>query len=460
MSTQTRLHVAKFGGTSLADHAAMQRCANVVLNDSFIKVVVVSASSGVTNYLVQLANRQTETHEQADIIESIKAVQLEIINKLNDPSKVLKTVLAILDNLQHAVTELNNLYSNKAVDEILSFGEQMSSVIFSQVLNESAALRGLSQGYARAFDVRAVMRTDSNFGHAQPQIDEIAQLSNELLAPLLSTQVIVAQGFIGSDKFGNTTTLGRGGSDYSAALLSEALGANEVQIWTDVPGIYTTDPRITGHAKPMLELSFNEAAELATFGAKVLHPATILPAARANIDVFVGSSVNPELGGTWIKKQPSAPGIRAIALRENQTLLTVSSPAMLHASGFLARVFAILAKHDLSVDLITTSEISVALTIDKAPNEHVAVISEECLAELSDFCSVKVETDLALVAAIGNHSITETGNDSARKLFQSLSSHPLRMICHGASIHNICFLVHQRNAKSVVQSIHDDVFSL
>lgn len=453
MSSSNNLQVAKFGGTSLANYEAMCRCAQIVLNDQNIKAVVVSASSGVTNLLVQLSSNSLAQSEIDDSLNKIRSIQNDILNGLQAESTLVQTIDKLILELKQEIVTLSQNYSSKQVDLILSFGEQMSSLLFAEVLNQLK-----KDIVATHFDVRNVMRTDSSFGNARPQLDDITDLATEHLVPLMANKIVVLQGFIGSDKFGNTTTLGRGGSDYSAALISEAVNASAVQIWTDVPGIYTTDPRITGKAKPMPELSFSEAAELATFGAKVLHPATILPAARANIDVFVGSSVNPELGGTWIRKKPTEPGIRAIALREKQTLLTVSSPNMLHASGFLARVFAILAKFELSVDLITTSEISVALTIDKAPNNHVGVISDECIAELASFCEVKVETDLALVAAIGDHRVTESGTDGAKKLFNSLSNHPLRMICHGASIHNICFLVEQNKAKQVVQSIHDDVF--
>ena len=180
----------------------------------------------------------------------------------------------------------------------------------------------------------------------------------------------MTQGFIGSDEAGQTTTLGRGGSDYSAALLAEALKASAVEIWTDVAGIYTTDPRLAPNAHPIAEISFNEAAEMATFGAKVLHPATILPAVRQQIQVFVGSSKEPEKGGTWIRHQvEDAPVFRAVALRRDQTLLNLHSLQMLHAQGFLAETFATLARHKISVDLITTSEVNVSLTLDKTGSD-------------------------------------------------------------------------------------------
>jgi len=238
----------------------------------------------------------------------------------------------------------------------------LSSYLFTQVL------RGQGLDAVR-FDVRKVLKTDSQFAKATPNIAATAAAAQKYLVPLLAEQVVVTQGFIGSDEHNQTTTLGRGGSDYSAALLAEAINAKSVHIWTDVVGIFSTDPRLCVKATPIARLSFDEAAEMATFGAKVLHPATILPASRSHISVFVGSSREPQLGGTWIEKEKSEqPGIRAVTQRKNQILLTVKSPEMLLASGFLARVFTILSEFNISVDLVTTSEISVAITLDNAPN--------------------------------------------------------------------------------------------
>lgn len=216
---------------------------------------------------------------------------------------------------------------------------------------------------------------------------------------------MVTQGFIGSEPKGRTTTLGRGGSDYTAALLGEALGVGRVDIWTNVPGIYTTDPRVVPAAKRIDKIGFEEAAEMATFGAKVLHPATLLPAVRSDIPVFVGSSKDPAAGGTLVCNTTENPPLfRALALRRKQTLLTLHSLNMLHARGFLAEVFNILARHNVSVDLITTSEVSIALTMDTTGATSVggSLLTTSLLTELSSLCRVEVEENLALVAIIGN----------------------------------------------------------
>jgi aspartate kinase len=270
--------------------------------------------------------------------------------------------------------------------------------------------------------------------------------------------VVITQGFIGSDDAGNTTTLGRGGSDYSAALIAEAVKAAGLEIWTDVPGIYTTDPRIAAKARPIPEISFSEASEMANFGAKILHPSTLLPALRHQIPVFVGSSKLPEQGGTWIKKEvASAPLFRALALRCNQTMVTLRSPNMFHTYGFLSEVFQILAKHKISVDLITTSEVSVSLTLDQTNTAGGAPeLPEQAQRELEELCIVEVEQNLCLVALIGNNMSGCKGY--TKKVFNALEDFNLRMICYGASPHNLCFLIRSSDSRRAVQKLHTDLF--
>ncbi|WP_419569787.1 lysine-sensitive aspartokinase 3 [Rheinheimera sp.] len=444
------LIVAKFGGTSVADFPAMSRCADIVLADPAIRLIAVSASSGVTNLLVDIT-RQTEVAARFEAYAGIEKITLAVLEKLQQPHAVAAEIETLLADLRNLIETGGAVYSGAHKDLIQSFGERLSSVLFAQVLRERGAK-------ASAFDVRRVLRTDSRFGKGEPQVKEIAALADVHLKPLLADQLIVTQGFIGADVTGQTTTLGRGGSDYSAALLGEALQADIVQIWTDVVGIFTTDPRLTSEARCIPEISFDEAAEMATFGAKVLHPATLIPAMRRNIRVFVGSSREPEAGGTWIAKQVEhKPAYRAIALRKSQTLITVKSPEMLHAAGFLARVFDILSRHQISVDLVTTSEISVALTLDETPGSAFNQNIEPALVELRSFCEVTVEQGLSLVAVIGNqlHSSKGVTGD----LFSALEKINMRLICHGASRHNLCFLVQEEQAAKVVKDLHQRLFN-
>ena len=231
-----------------------------------------------------------------------------------------------------------------------------------------------------------------------------------------------------------------------------------LEIWTDVPGIYTTDPRIASKAAPIPEISFSEASEMANFGAKILHPSTLVPALRHDIPVFVGSSKEPEKGGTWIRHQvESSPLFRALALRCNQTMVTLRSANMFHAYGFLAKVFEILAKHKISVDLITTSEISVSLTLDQTDTSGGAPqLPQAAREELEELCKVEVEHDLCLVALIGNNMSESKGY--AKQVFGTLEDFNLRMICYGASPHNLCFLVHESVSRQAIQKLHTELF--
>ena len=453
VQSTSSLTVAKFGGTSVADYQAMLRCANIIKSDNSNRLVVVSASSGVTNLLVRLSQKNVSVIEQKDIVESIRAIQVNITQHLSSDveAQLNQEIDSLLDELtQHALTQLLQ-YSTRTGDAILAFGEQFSSRIFAQVL-QSVDIPG------EYFNVQQVMKTNSLYGKAVVDLNQLSEQSTQLLAPKLIDKVIVTQGFIGQDSQGHTTTLGRGGSDYSAALLTEALNGNNLSIWTDVVGIFTTDPRITDQARAIKEISFGEAAEMATFGAKILHPATLIPAMRQNIPVFVGSSKEPEKGGTQIKqKVDSNPTYRSIALRREQTLVTVKSPAMLHASGFLAKVFGVLAKHELSIDLITTSEISVALTFDNPSGSTQSLITNAVVAELEQLCEVSVEHGLSLVAVIGNGLTCAKG--IGQSIFETINDINIRLICHGASANNLCFLVNEEDANYVVEKLHNTLFS-
>ena len=443
-------NVAKFGGTSVANFEAMSRCSAIIENNPQTRLVVSSACSGVTNLLVELANGVQDADQRLSIIKQLADIHDSIIDQLSEPTQVEKEVHSMLDSIASAAEAASFQSSKKLTDHLVACGELMSTYILTQLMRE----RGVN---AIRFDIREVLRTDSHYGRAEPQIEEIAKLAQEKLAPLCAEYVVVTQGFIGSDEQGNTTTLGRGGSDYSAALIAESVKASGLEIWTDVPGIYTTDPRIAPKAAPIPEISFSEASEMANFGAKILHPSTLVPALRHEIPVFVGSSKEPEKGGTWIRQQvENSPQFRALALRCNQTMVTLRSAKMFHAYGFLAKVFEVLAKYKISVDLITTSEISVSLTLDKTDTSGGAPeLPQEAREELQELCTVEVEHNLCLVALIGNHMETK---GYAKEVFSTLGDFNLRMICYGASDHNLCFLVDAPESKAVIQKLHLDLF--
>ena len=447
----TSFVVAKFGGTSVADYAAMNRSADVVLADANTRLVVLSASAGVTNLLVSLSEG-LEATERFVKLDALRKIQFDILERLQNPNVIREEVERLLENITTLAEAASLATSTALTDELVSHGELMSTLLFVEIMRE----RNIQ---AQWFDVRKVMRTSDRFGRAEPDVEALAELTNQQLAPRLDEGIVITQGFIGSEAKGRTTTLGRGGSDYTAALLGEALHATRVDIWTDVPGIYTTDPRVVSAAKRIDVIAFEEAAEMATFGAKVLHPATLLPAVRSDIPVFVGSSKDPKAGGTLVcKKTENPPLFRALAQRRKQTLVTLHSHNMLHSRGFLAEVFGILARHNISVDLITTSEVSIALTLDTTGSTSTGdtLLTQSLLIELSELCRVEVEEDLALVAIIGNKLSRACG--VGKEVFGVLDPFSIRMICYGASSYNLCFLVPADQAEQVVQKLHQNLF--
>ncbi|HBC8870439.1 lysine-sensitive aspartokinase 3 [Proteus mirabilis] len=443
--------IAKFGGTSVANFAAMEKCADIILKQKSVRVVVLSASAGITNLLIELATGVDAT-QRAALLAQVRDIEYAIINQLSQAEIISQEINRLLENIEMLSEAAALATSDALTDELVSHGELMSTLLFVELLRE----KGISADW---FDVRKVMKTNDLFCHAEPDMAQLTELTQSLIQPRLTETVIVTQGFIGQESKGKTTTLGRGGSDYTAALIGEALGMSRVDIWTDVPGIYSTDPRIVPQAHRIDHIAFDEAAEMATFGAKILHPATLLPAVRSSIPVFVGSSKAPEEGGTLVCAQTDNPPVfRAIALRRNQTLLTLHSLKMLHARGFLAEIFTILSRHHISVDVITTSEVSIALTLDTTgtTSSSGSLLTNALLTELSALCRVEVEEDLALVAIIGN-SLSQV-NGLGSQIFGTLEDYNIRMISHGASTHNLCLLVDGKDADNIVRKLHDTLF--
>ena len=442
------LDIAKFGGTSVKDFQAMSSSVKVVVSNPNTRLVVVSACAGVTNILVELASGALSYDKILEKVDALRAIHMEIINNLDDKERCVNFLEEHLKEITDQAREASMGRSDALTDRIVCHGELMSSYLIVEIFKKF--------GYkAQVFDVRQVMRTDSNYGCANPLVEVLGLKCRELLMPLLNAeQIVVTQGFIGSNNEGCTTTLGRGGSDYTASLLGEACEAETISIWTDVPGVYTTDPRLVPHAMPIAELSYSEAAEMATFGAKILHPSTLVPAVRRGIPVYVGSSKEPEKGGTWVRPAcTTRPAFRAVALRQHQTLIVLASPKMVGASGFLARVFGIFAKYRQSVDLVSTSEVSIAVTIDSgSQTSGLSHLSEDMLNELREFCHVKVENNLSLVAIIGNEMSRTPGTTT--KAFDAIDDFAVRMICYGASNHNLCFLVNEDKAVDALKQIH------
>lgn len=446
-----KLIVSKFGGTSMGDAECMLRSSEVAFGRG-ASLVVVSATSGTTNELIALgkASESQPWAEAEKILSKIHSRHVKIAADLHLPTESMQRLETLFEEMGSIAKGINLLKdcSIKAMDTLMSLGERMSSVLCTEAMAQVLKKHN-SDKKAMWFDVREVLRTDDSFGKARPLTKEVENLSQKKLGFLRDYKtVVVTQGYIGSTEEGMTTTLGRGGSDYSAAILAEGVAADVLEIWTDVAGIATTDPRICPAAKPIDEISFKEASELATFGAKVLHPATLLPAIRKNIPVFVGSSFDADAKGTWIRKEvEDHPLIRAMAMRKKQILVTLSTPEMLHAHGFLFQIFKIFNDHKVSIDAITTSEISVSVTLDDS-----TLVNKKLIADLSEIADVQVEENLTLISLIGNNINHTPG--LAKQIFETISDINVRMICLGASKHNFCFLVSEDQSTQAIQRLH------
>ncbi len=440
--------VMKFGGTSVKDTEAYKRVAEIILAAKGKKLIVVSAISGVTNLLTEI-NTFLETGKHDIAMQSASEIELkhiEIVSGLDLEDELgdyIKDRFREVYDLIRAISFLGEI-TDKSRDMILSYGEIISSKILASYLNKKTGTEHI--------DSRELLKTDSNFTMAEVEYETSSELVNELVPTALNNdEIVVCGGFIASDDKGNTTTLGRGGSDYTAALFASMLGAERLEIWTDVDGIMSSDPRIVSNARRILRLSYIEAAELAYFGAKVLHPKTIYPAIKANIPVYIRNSFRPEVSGTEILNDiPDTKIIKSIAYRKGVTVINIHSNRMLGAYGFLFRVFEIFSKHRTSVDIVTTSEVSISLTIDN--DEKL----EDILEDLDEFATAIVSFDKAIISAIGEGIRDTTG--IAARFFGVLEGINVKMVSIGASEVNISIVVDESDLEAAVETLHNEFF--
>lgn len=439
------LIVSKFGGTSMGDFASMERSAKIALERG-ATVIVVSATSGTTDKLIETAKSASTGNMQdcEKLVFDIKERHLGILKQAGSNPQTLTQLESYFTELELLVQNISLLkeLTPRAHDHILSLGERMSSLIFKDIVANMAPERKV-----QLLDARSIIKTDSNFGKATPQIELIEKAAQEKM-DLSGNTLYVTQGFIGSDLQGNTTILGRGGSDYSAALFAEGINASVLEIWTDVAGVATTDPRLVKEARIIPELSYSEASEMAQYGAKILHPATIAPAVRKNIPVFVGSSFQKDLPGTWIKTSvEQRPPVRAITKRSSQALLTITTPSMYNAYGFMGQLFEVFGRHRVSVDCVTTSEISVAVTVDTPTLEN-----ENFIRDLEKVGNIHIEAGYSLISLIGNELTRKAS--LAKTIFGTIDDVNIRMMSLGASSYNFNFLVKEEDSATVIQKLH------
>lgn len=445
----------KFGGTSVGSAERIRALAERVRERQAERpVVVVSALSGVTDQLIRGARLALAHDPAADgLVPELRArherAAHELLPEGAARDRVLAHVAACSEELRVVYTGVHYLedLTARSLDAISAMGERLSAEIVAAALAE----RGLP---AEAVDARRLLVTDDAFGRAVPDMDATRSNVQGTLVPLVEAgRIPVLGGFIGATAKGVTTTLGRGGSDWSAAIFGALLPAREIQIWTDVDGMMTLDPRVFPRARVIPEVSFDEAAELAYFGAKVLHPATIKPAVERGIPVRILNSLNPGAPGTRITRD--APGDqgepRAIAFKKGISVVQVSQPRMLMAHGFVARVFEVFARHRTPVDLIATSEVSISLTVDQP--DTLAAIRQD-LETLGD---VRILPGNAIVSVVGRGFLKRPG--LAGRIFSALRDVNVLMISFGASDVNLSCVVAEADAERAVRGLHHEFFA-
>lgn len=447
--------VMKFGGTSVQDAEAIDRAAAIVKARLPQKpVVVVSAMAKVTDQLLSMA-RAAGAGDRKTALKLSRALRER---HYNTAGELLGTALftqfhsdlgvefEALDELLRGIAAVGEL-TPRTTDHVAAFGEVLSS----RIVKAAFSARDIN---AELVDSRRCVVTDAAHTRAVPLLHETRERLQSKVQPLVTDgRVPVMGGFIGATKAGVTTTIGRGGSDYSAAIIGAELGAERIDIWTDVDGMMTTDPHLCPDARRIKLISFDEAAELAYFGAKVLHPATVLPAIQKNIPVYVLNSRNPTCEGTRIAARvPHCKNyFKAIAAKKRITIIDVAAPRMLLAHGFLRAIFEAFDRHKVPVDVVSTSEVSVSLTVDS--NEAIPALAAD-LAKLAD---VKYEGRKAIVCVVGEN-LRETPGIAAR-VFGELSDIKIRMISQGASEINLTFVIEEDEVPEVIRRLHKVFFS-
>jgi aspartate kinase len=445
--------VVKFGGTSVGDADAIERAVEIVRSRQERQpVVVVSALAGATNALLTIVEQAStgQLISAARGVENLRDRHVGVAQTLLRDSpraaEVTGELGAAFDELARLAEALAVLghATPRSADAIAAKGEMISSALLVAVMQA----RGLA---AEHVDATAVVITDDRFGRAEPRTDWIAESTRRLIRPLLDRGAVpVLGGYIGGTDHGVVTTLGRGGSDFTAALLGAAMGADAIEIWTDVDGMLTADPRIVSAAKLIDRIRFDEASELATFGAKVLHPNTIAPAVRLGIPVYVLNSWKPAATGTLITYDAPICPVRAIAGKTGVTVIKVRSPRMLLVHGFLRTIFEVFEKHRTSVDVVATSEVSVSVTVDDP--SHLDTLT----VDLSHLGDVSVERNRGIVAVVGA-GLTESSETMSRAI-GALGSTRVHMLSLSASGMNLTILVDGDRVAPVVQSLHAEFF--
>lgn len=435
----------KFGGTSVGKPERMHDVASLITRDDESKIVVLSALSGTTNSLVEIGTALAKGDRDAakQVIDKLDAHYQNFISNLLVSADMQAKCRAIIAEHFEFLNIILKISFNDALNkDILAQGELMSTKMFSIYLEE----KGIDHMLLPALDFMSIDSYD------EPQVESIKLKLKSLLDQNSSKKLFITQGYICRNARGEVDNLKRGGSDYSASLIAAAINASVCEIWTDIDGMHNNDPRIVKKTVAIEQLSFDEAAELAYFGAKILHPASIWPAQHYNVPVKLLNTMQPDAKGTLITELAGSVGVKAVAAKDGITAIKIKSSRMLLAYGFLRKVFEVFEKYRTSIDMITTSEVAVSVTIDT--NAHL----EDIVRELEPFGTVEVDQDQTIVSIVGN----EIGKTEhiLTKLFDSVTDIPVRMVSYGGSPHNVSMLVPAAFKTQTLQALNKGVFGL
>ncbi len=435
----------KFGGTSVGKPERMHDVASLITRDDESKIVVLSALSGTTNSLVEIGNALAKGDRDAakQVIDKLDAHYQNFISNLLVSTEMQAKCRAIIAEHFEFLNIILKISFNDALNkDILAQGELMSTKMFSIYLKE----KEIDHLLLPALDFMSIDSYD------EPQVESIKLKLKSLLDQNSSKKLFITQGYICRNARGEVDNLKRGGSDYSASLIAAAINASVCEIWTDIDGMHNNDPRIVKKTVAIDQLSFDEAAELAYFGAKILHPASIWPAQHYNVPVKLLNTMQPDAHGTLITEEAGSVGVKAVAAKDGITAIKIKSSRMLLAYGFLRKVFEVFEKYRTSIDMITTSEVAVSVTIDT--NAHL----EDIIRELEPFGTVEVDQDQTIVSIVGN----EIGKTEhiLTKLFDSVTDIPVRMVSYGGSPHNVSLLVPAVFKTQTLQALNKGVFGL
>ncbi|RYZ21230.1 MAG: aspartate kinase [Chitinophagaceae bacterium] len=439
------MKVMKFGGTSVGKPQRMHEVARLVATGEEETIVVLSAVSGTTNSLVAISQQLAKGDRVAarQLIDVLRNQYEAFVPELVQTEEARAAAAGILhEHFDFLSIILRISWSEALNKDILAQGELLSTKLFSTYLAE----QGIGHALLPALDF---MRIDA---HEEPQLDTIRELLQGQLAQHAGKKLFITQGFICRNARGEVDNLKRGGSDYSASLIAAAIGASVCEIWTDISGMHNNDPRVVERTVPIGQLSFDEAAELAYFGAKILHPASIWPAQQYRIPVRLLNTMEPSAPGTLITQEAAAPGAKAIAAKDGITAVNIKSSRMLLAYGFLRKVFEVFEKNRTSIDMITTSEVAVSVTID---NDGAL---PEILEELAPFGTVSTDGGHTIISIVGHEIASDTS--MLQRIFSSLEGVEIRMVSYGGSLHNISLLVDADKKKEVLQRLNRGVFGL